>query len=96
VTPKSALGDRKPKRRFRRQFPHTETSPYLQNAAEARGFERSTMLGGGDRTGWLGREMGYRGWSLRLAGGQVAALQAASNIRGEVQPCNIMSDWTSQ
>jgi hypothetical protein len=40
-TPKSALGDRKPKRRFRRQFPHTETSPYLQNAAEARGFERS-------------------------------------------------------
>ena len=22
-------------------FPHTETSPYLQNAAKARGFERS-------------------------------------------------------
>jgi hypothetical protein len=40
-TSKSALGDRKPKRRFRRQFPHTETRPYLQNAAGARGFERS-------------------------------------------------------
>ena len=33
-TPKSALGDRKPKRRFRRQFPHTETSQHLQNTAK--------------------------------------------------------------
>jgi hypothetical protein len=37
-TPKSALGDRKPKRRFPRQFPHTETESYLRNAAVPRGF----------------------------------------------------------
>jgi hypothetical protein len=42
-TPKSALGDRKPKRRFRRQFSHTETSPYVRNAATWRHFERDPI-----------------------------------------------------
>jgi hypothetical protein len=52
-TPKMALGDKGLERRFRRQIPHTETKPYLRNAAVPRHFERHHMLADGDRTGWL-------------------------------------------
>jgi hypothetical protein len=40
-----ALGDREAERRFRRHFPHTETKPYLRNAAAPRRFERSALVG---------------------------------------------------
>jgi hypothetical protein len=35
---------------------------------DARRCEPRHMLARRDRTGWLGRQMGYWGWSLRLAG----------------------------
>jgi hypothetical protein len=37
------LGDSGPKSRFGRQFPHTETSPYVRNAAISRDFERDPI-----------------------------------------------------
>jgi hypothetical protein len=38
-TPKCRLGDSGPKSRFGHQFAHTETSPYVRNAAMSRHFE---------------------------------------------------------
>ena len=37
------LGDSGPKSRFGRQFPHTETSPYVRNATISRHFERDPI-----------------------------------------------------
>jgi len=37
------LGDSGPKSRFGRRFPHTETSPYVRNAAISRHFERDPI-----------------------------------------------------
>ena len=37
------LGDSGPKSRFGRWFPHTETSPYVRNAAISRHFERDPI-----------------------------------------------------
>jgi hypothetical protein len=43
-TPKSALGDRGPERRFHRQIPDTETKPYPRNVAVPHGFERRSFV----------------------------------------------------
>lgn len=56
-TPKSALGDRGPKRRFHRQIPHTETKLHPRNAVVLRGFESSARIGGGDPD-WLAGVIG--------------------------------------
>jgi hypothetical protein len=57
-TPKMALGDREAERRFRRHFPHTETTPYLRNAAVSRCFERSALVGWW-RPDWLAGAGGF-------------------------------------
>jgi ribosomal protein S19E (S16A) len=40
-----AFGDRGPEWRFHRKIPHTETWPYLRNAAVPRRFERRSHVG---------------------------------------------------
>jgi hypothetical protein len=62
---KVALGDRAQKSRFGRQFPYTETSPYVRNAPCRGHFERG-LLWYALETDWLAGAGGFEHLHLRI------------------------------
>src|SRR5205807_2654266 len=90
---KVALGDRRPERRFHRQIPHTETTPYPRNAAVPRHFERHSHVRRW-RPDWLA---GVAGLELRnsetLGRGEPSFNPEMLRQQKPDIPCR--NDWTS-
>jgi hypothetical protein len=78
-----ALGDRGTGRRLRREIPHTETKPYLRNAALPSRFDRHLYVSRW-RPDWLAGAGGFERLHLRIRIGEDSPLGAGALERAHL------------